>query len=228
MKKFTLLCATAIMAGCYMPQQADFKPGQQPASITVISGSDKTVLNLGNKGANFNATIDFKDYTTKASAPGTPGKTAANISKVDVYLLQLASAPAAGSDPIASANVFASTAGLSKTAASGKVTLSFTNVPANSSGKKYFVGVVVKENTTVIGKAPGTAWSGTTFTDAPTLAVSSSGITVMADFSVDTISDLPISVSLIDAVGAGIGSAATVTDGTDALSGSPQGSISEP
>lgn len=238
MKKFALLCLTIIMSSCGIAPVTTNKNIIQDqgtktsAGVTVTNVQDKTIISLGDKGATITAKLNINTFKTKASSSGTAAKTFTDVAKVDVYLFQISGALSsvpAGSDPLATGNVSASVTNLAKTATTGSFTLTFKNVPPNTSNLEYWVGVVAKDSTNaVIAKPPATAWTGNTFTTAPALAVTTSGVTVLPDYSIDNASDLPLTIDLLDATGAQVGASATAVAGNGSVTGGTTVSLSEP
>ncbi|MEK7434771.1 MAG: hypothetical protein AABZ74_16680 [Cyanobacteriota bacterium] len=185
---------------------------------------DVILADLGTQnGAEFKVKIDIKEgFTTKANVNGTAEKKLSDIAKADVYLLSLASAPAAGSNPlgVANANVIKSFTGVAKTDGGTGFTLLFKGVPGLATNQ-YFVGVVLKDSANnVINKAPTTPWTLDTLATSSSLAVSSSGVGVNnTTFAVSTTTALTVTTNLLDAVGAQIDTTATSTAGTNGLTG---------
>jgi len=181
------------------------------------------VADIGNGkvGASFSTTINFKEgFNVKANVNGSVAKTSADIAKVDAYLLELTAAPTAGSDPLAGLVTGGSVMDIAKTGAS--FTILFRNVPANTATKKYFVGLVAKDTAgNVISKNPATDWTGASANKG--LSITNGGgdgtgfVTVNSSYTVSNSTNLTVSLSLLDAVGAQIDSTATVTNGTTTL-----------
>jgi hypothetical protein len=153
------------------------------------------------KGGEFLTRISFEDgFKTEASS-GSPARKANEVAKIDAYLVELAVAPAAGSDPLAS--ISASVQNLAKSGSNPIFNLLFSNVPTNNTGKQYFVGIVAKDSSgTVISKPPNVSWSNNALSLAPTLSVTSTGATVNSSFLVSPGSDLSLTIQLTDLSGA--------------------------
>ena len=204
-------------------------------SLTMVACSNQSVINQaetakinnvsvvdvgqGKIGASFSAKVNFKEgFAVKANTNGAIAKTNANISTVDAYLIELATAPTAGSDPLASK--VAGPINLAKTGTG--FTVLFKNVPENAAGKSYYIGLVAKDTGgIVISKNPATDWSGASANKG--LAVSTTGgdgagsVSVNASLTVSNAADLGVAISLLDAVGAQVQSTATVTNGSPTL-----------
>lgn len=215
------LCSVSFaMAAC--STQSNIIQSSKPDIIQIQKTSNLYVADIGHgkTGASFRTTINFSEgFKVKNNLDGTPAKVNSDIASVDAYLLELAASPAAGSDPLASS--FGSVMNIAKTS-SGSFTILFQNVPANNTGKRYFVGLVTKDSGgTVISRNPAVDWTGSSANTG--LAVTNGGgdpanpgsITVDTNFSVSNAADLTIGIALLDAVGAQIESQATVTNGAD-------------
>lgn len=202
---------------------SEFKELQDNASL---KSDDKVyVADFGvNKGGQFLTKVNFNTFSVKAPAAnpnvnGIPAKTPADVATVDVYLLKLPSNfnPLITTDPFSTANVnvFYSKTGLAKTGAS--INLLFTGLPGNVPTTHYWVGVIAKDaGNNVISKS-GAAWTATTAT-YPGLNISSTGIGVDATtLAVSNTTELSLSVSLLDAIGAQLNSRVDVTAGTSVL-----------
>lgn len=180
-------------------------------------------IGQGKTGASFSTKINFKEgFNVKANTNGAIAKISTDIAKVDAYLLELTAAPATGSDPLASVVTGGSVMNIAKTGAS--FTILFKNVPVSTAGKKYFVGLVAKDSANnVISKNPATDWTGASANKG--LAITNGGgdvtpagsVSVSSTYVVSSATDLTVGLSLLDAVGAQIQSAATVTNGSATL-----------
>lgn len=187
--------------------------------VEIANNNNVYVADVGNGkiGASFSTKITFKEgFNVKANVNGTPAKINSDIAKVDAYLVELTSAPAVGSDPLAGLVTGGSVLNIVKTGASFSIL--FRNVPPNTAGKKYFVGLVAKDTAgNVISKNPATDWTGASLNKG--LAITSGGgdgtgfITVNASYAVSSVTALTVSLSLLDAIGAQVDSTATVTNG---------------
>lgn len=168
-------------------------------------------------GAKLSVKINFDSgFKVKASSNGNAAKQPTDITKVDVYLLKLPSGYN-GTDPLGAgnANVVKSFTDVAKTGST--ISMIFRNVPGLASPNQYWVGVVAKDNAGVISKVPATAWTGGTAT-SPALALSSGGIGVdVTTLAVSSTGDIAVNVPLLDAVGAQVGAAASVTGGNGSL-----------
>lgn len=210
MKKIALLLLLPIFS-CSTPSVLN--------SEKLIFDNNQYVAQLStNNGANFSVKINFDSgFKVKVSSNGTAAKQPNDITKVDVYLLKLPSG-FSGTDPLGSgsANVVKSFTDVAKTGST--ISMTFKNVPGLASPNLYWVGVVAKDNSSVISKAPSTAWTGQTLTSAPAMALSSSGIGVdPTTLAVSSTGDISVNVPLLDAVGAQIGSNANVSAGSSTL-----------
>lgn len=203
---------------------SEFKELQDNASL---KSDDKVyVADFGvNKGGQFLTKVNFNSFSVKApvanpNVNGIPAKTPADVATVDVYLLKLPSNfnPLITTDPFstANANVFYSKTGLAKTGAS--INLLFTGLPGDATNY-YWVAVVAKDagNNVISKSTTGVVWTGTTATYAG-LNMSSTGIGVDATtLAVSNTTELSLSVSLLDAIGAQLNSRVDVTAGTSVL-----------
>lgn len=223
MKKLILITSTLILASCSFGVTGNNTIDSNKVKVTTTESTNTIVADLGKEaGAQFGVKINLTEgFKTKASVNGIVEKKLTDIAKVDVYLLSLAAAPTAGSNPLggAGANIvtsFTGVAGLVKTGASFNVL--FKNVPGLATNQ-YFVGVVLKDSTgAVINKAPATPWVLDTLATAPDLLVSSTGVGVSTTtLAVSTTTPLAVSANLLDAVGAQVDSTVTTTAGANTL-----------
>lgn len=229
MKKYITLsiCSVLLSLNACITQN-NLSQNSSPVTVQQSNAQENNiqVVDVGNgkiTGASFMAKINFQEgFNTKANTNGALAKTLSDINKVDAYLLELSSAPAAGSDPLAAP--VGSAMGLSKSGTGTGFTVLFKNVPISASGKRYYVGLVAKDTAgNVISKNPATDWTGASANKG--LAISSTGgetgnlgsVTVSSSYVVSSAADLGVSISLLDAVGAQIESTATVTNGTPSL-----------
>ncbi|MEK7434772.1 MAG: hypothetical protein AABZ74_16685 [Cyanobacteriota bacterium] len=223
MKKIIILTSFLLFTGCMSQPKINtenLKYSVEKAEKGFISNAENTyTINVSDKkGASFLTKINIldKNFTTK-SASGGLIKTSKDISKFDIYLLELASAPSAGSDPLgtANANVKASQIGVAKKSSSFNIL--FNNLPANNTGNSYFVAVVSKDSgNVVINKPPSSAWGGNTLATLPNLSVTSSGVSINASLVVSTTTDLSLSLSLLDDAKASVDSDITIINGNSA------------
>lgn len=237
MKKLLSLTMVVLLSACStantnlnVEKKADIQKTNvvstlKEASITQLKQDNVQNVVLADMGAKDGASfkIDVKvadGFKTKANVSGIVEKKLTDIANVDVYLLSLAAAPTAGSNPlgVANANVVKSFAGVVKTDTGTGFTLLFKGVPGLATNQ-YFVGIVLKDSTsTVINKAPATPWTLDTLATSPSLAVSSSGVGVnTTTLAVSTTVALTVSTTLLDAVGAQIDTTATSTAGVNTL-----------
>lgn len=216
------LTSVLILNGCTSQPQINPETLKY-SSVTAEKGFNSEANNTytinvsDKKGASFLAQINILDskFNTKATT-GTAPKTANDVSKIDVYLLELASIPTAGSDPlgVANANVRASQLGIVKKAGTSSFNLLFQGLPANTIGSSYYVGVVLKDAGNIaIAKLPTTPWTGNTFTTTPSFAVTSSGVSVNTALVVSTATDLTLSVGLLDDTKASVDGDVTILNG---------------
>ncbi|PIQ27688.1 hypothetical protein COW36_07270 [bacterium (Candidatus Blackallbacteria) CG17_big_fil_post_rev_8_21_14_2_50_48_46] len=190
-----------------------------------------TLVDLGQgrkTGASFSMTLNFKDapgFATQASTSGVPS--GAGLNQLRVYLLESAAAPGAGDISALVKNTGGTAVARSGV---GAQTFVFANVPANTAGKKYWVGVSAELNITT-GPAPApytlnlVATPNTHFegTSAKLVAVSSAGgegagqVFVDANYQVSNTTALSLSMTLKNETGATIDSAVTVNNGTTGI-----------
>lgn len=170
----------------------------------INQNSDYYQIKIGDKGGEFLTKISFANgFNTKSSA-GTTSKSFPDVAKLDVYLAELSSAPVSGTDdPLVAGNIIGSQNNISGSGATSDFNLLFSNVPANSGAKKYFVGVVAKDSSgNAIAKTPSPAWTGTTVSLAPTVYFTLTGVSVNSSFQVSSTNDLSVFIPLTDIAGA--------------------------
>lgn len=184
----------------------------------VILENNKYTVNLSpNTGAKFSVKINFNNgFKVKNSLNGVPAKLPSDITKLDIYLLKLPNG-FTGTDPFGNnnSNIIKMFNDVSKIGST--ISMTFKNVPALDSPNEYWIGVVAKDNSGVISKAPSIAWTGST-ASTPALSLSSSGIAVNpTTFAVSSTNDILVNVPLLDAVGAQIGTTVDVASGSQSL-----------
>lgn len=162
---------------------------------------------------------------TPTNTDGVAAKLSGDIAKVDAYLIESATAPSAGSDPISMAVTNGTATGITKTTSTGSFTILFKNVPTNTATKRYYVCLVAKDSTgNVISKNPSTDWTGSSASKG--LAITNGGgdganpgsVNVDSVLKVSSTTGLTVGISLLDATGAQIVTTATVTNGSATLS----------
>lgn len=185
------------------------------------------IADVGNKnGASFSVNIDLSDssFKTKASVSGTPAKIGTDIKSLKVYLIKNSGAtyPLAG-DPLGATDLVAGPFNLDRTGA-GPYTVTFTNVGISPAGTTYFAAVrafdtiggtgaeLIKAN-----NASATAWTGTTAATNKVAVSTGAGVGVNASLVVSTTTALPVTLNLLDAVGATIESTVTPNSGSNTL-----------
>lgn len=215
LKKFIVLICLISTFSCSLSNNVSISSVDSQSIYIVDVGKGKA-------GGKFSTEIKFVEkFKTKANYSGNVDQTSANISKVDAYLIELPSAPASASDPIS--GTFASVKNIAKTS-SGTFSITFINVPDNTSGNRYYVGVVAKDFMgRIISKNPTPDWTGTSKDMG--LAITSGGgdtlnpgsISINSSLQVSSTNPLTVNISLLDVAGAGIETNATVTNGSTVL-----------
>ncbi|MFN4152005.1 MAG: hypothetical protein ACK4IX_13780 [Candidatus Sericytochromatia bacterium] len=195
-----------------------------PNNVILTNKQDTYIVDVGKGklGAKFSAELRFTDgFNTKANLDGNEPKVAGNISKVDAFLIEVTSAPAAGSDPLAS--VYAVVPNIPKTS-SGTFSITFANVPDNEAGKRYYVGIITKDITgKTISKNPSPDWTGDAqnkglwVTNGGGDVVNPGSIRVTSALNVSSTTALTVSIPVLDVTGATIETNATVTPGNTTL-----------
>ena len=129
--------------------------------------------------------------------------------------------PASGSDPLSS--TYATVNNITKSS-TGTFSITFVNVPDNDTGKRYYVGVVVKDYLNrIISKNPSPDWTGTSadrglwVTNGGGDTSNPGSISINSSLQVSSTIPLTVNVSLLDVAGAGIETNATVTNGNTVL-----------
>lgn len=179
-----------------------------------------------NQGANFTVSFNFnegKPFTIKAppsNTDGVPAKTGTDIKSLKVYLVESATGYASGGDPIGD-KISAGPFDLDRTGTSA-YTVTFSKVPPNTATKSYYVAVRAFDTIGATGNElikdnnGGTAWTGTT-ASTPKVAVSASSVSVDSSFAVNTPTAIPVTLNLLDAVGATLQSSVTPNAGSNTL-----------
>lgn len=185
--------------------------------VTLAEVSDK-------EGAAFSVNVNFNDgnFKTKANVAGSAEKKASNIQSLTFYLVKGLTTGYVGTDPIGTEKVAGPfTVDRSGT---GPYTLTFSNVPANATNESYYVAVrafsAVSGGGTELVKVNNggsTVWTGATLTAGSRVGVSATGVNVSTTLGVSTTTAIPVSINLLDAVGAVLESSVTPTAGTNNL-----------
>jgi hypothetical protein len=170
-----------------------------------------------NNGAKFTVKIDFNSgLKVKSSISGTEAKLPNDITKIDLYLLKLPSG-FTGTDPLGTNNNNLIKSFIDIPKSGSTFSMTFKNVPGLDNPNQYWIGVVAKDNSGIISKKPSIAWTGST-ASIPALSLSSGGIGVNSTtFAVSSTNDISVTVPLLDAVGAQIGTKIDTTSGNTAL-----------
>jgi hypothetical protein len=235
MKKFSLaFLLLSLISACTTPVSpvkvnSDVQTKNEIKDNNVLAQKDlqKNIIEVSkNQGASFNVTFDFnegKPFTVKAppeNIDGVPAKTGTDIKSLKVYLVESATGYASGGDPIGD-KIAAGPFDLDRTGTSA-YTVTFSKVPPNTSTKSYYVAVRAFDNTGGTGNElikdnnGGTAWTGTT-ASTPKVAVSTTGVSVNSSFVVSDPTAIPVTLNLLDAVGATLKSSVTPNAGSNSL-----------
>ncbi|MEK7434773.1 MAG: hypothetical protein AABZ74_16690 [Cyanobacteriota bacterium] len=191
----------------------------QEVNINGVVRQDTNFLTVSEKGADLRINLSFSEassFKISANTDGVAEKKLTDVSKVDVYVLELSSAPTAGTDPFgtANANVFKSFTDVAKTDSGTGFNILLKGLPTNNTGKSYFVGIVVKDTAgNAINKAPTTPWTGATLTNAPNIRITGTGVSVDNALVVSITTALTLSLPLLDAVGAKLSSNIGINNG---------------
>lgn len=234
-KLYVSLLLLSFISACTTPVApikvtSDVQTKNQIKDNNVIEQKDlqENIIEVSkNQGANFTVNFNFnegKPFTVKAPPPdnidGIPAKTGADIKSIKVYLVESATGYASGGDPIGD-KIAAGPFDLNRTGTSA-YTVTFAKVPPNTATKSYYVAVRAFDNTGGTGNElikdnnGGTAWTGTTAL-TPKVAVSTTGVSVNSSFVVNTTTAIPVTLNLLDAVGATLKSSVTPNAGSNTL-----------
>lgn len=168
-----------------------------------------------------------QDFAVQASSNGAVAKVLADVSDYELFLFECSAAPtpgAAGSetdlDTGNCAQIFNATVSATGSATQNFV---FDHVAQNTVGSRYFVGISAME----AGPVNITAFTGFLSSGAQpapgAIALSNGGgdgdggVAVNASFAVSNTAALQLPLSLLDAVGAGLDSQVTVSNGSSTL-----------
>ncbi|MEZ0368787.1 MAG: hypothetical protein ACAI44_06840 [Candidatus Sericytochromatia bacterium] len=222
--------STSIQGSGMMNNAATFNLGNIPVAKLVqglqAKGENVTIADVGNgiqTGASFSLKLNFEDgqkiedFAMKASSSGTSNSTTANITAVDVWLVDSAAAPTGTLTPaFGPFNVVRTGA--------GPYTIVFNNV--TTSANKYYVAIRALNsgaNITNIGSGASIAGAGNVY-------VSTGGgegtgevaVGAAPTYTVSNVTQLTVNLKLLDALGATIDSRTTITNGSTV----PVGSVS--
>ncbi len=176
-----------------------------------------------------NAEVKNNGLNIKNSIDGTAAKVVGDVKSYRFWLLHGSSPP---TGDVTGAVVTGSAFDFDKS--SGSVTLTYTNVNANDPGEKYYIAAAAYDDVIAATLPPRAnivnLGSGATISGANVYVSSDGGegytgtpasgngrVFVDTDFSVSSIEDLLVKITLADAIGAAIESDVTVSNGSTTL-----------
>lgn len=197
-----------------------FSLGNIPVATLVqslqVSGENVTIADVGKgikTGAAFSVKLDFTDgkkrenFSVKASSSGTTNSTSANITSVDVWLIDSAGAPSGAlTAAFGPFNVVRTGA--------GPYTIVFNNV--TTSTNKYYVAIRAKNgaaNITNLGSGATIGGSNVYVSTGGGEGAGQVAVGAAPTYTVSNTAQLTVTLKLLDALGATIDSQTTITDG---------------
>ena len=176
-----------------------------------------TDLGHGKKGGNFSINVNFNNsknsFNAKNSVDGTPARSNLDVDRYVVFLFEGASGGYVGTDPYAT--IMSPLLPVVNTGYLTTKTITFTNVPPNTSGQAYYAAVIAQKEIPVSNfiniVKPNPSWTGATLaTFNKKLAISSTGgagsdpgtgdVSVDAQNQINSLLPLSVNVNLDDIV----------------------------
>ncbi len=192
---------------------------QQLIQANSTKGETVTVLDAGNgqkTSASFALKINFGAgvFKTKVSVAGTAGKKFSDVTKLDIFLIESASAPTGNiSGLITVPNSFLNFPITYASSGDTKL-ITFKNVKANTGSNRYYVAVAAKGSAGNITNLTAPANNGSPTSPLYVTNLANSVSVTAGTYAIDNTVALSMSLFLADAVGATVESQVSVSNGS--------------